>query len=361
MENAGIISNNKRVFLFAIIGLLALLNIALFVWNRNMNYENTQLKANVDEIEETRVNLQTAYQTALTQLDEFEGENTRLDSLLTINKAELDVQQAEINALLSNKKMTSSELENAKTLISNLKLKTRTQVNTLDSLYNISQALAQTNLNLQQDLKTERTISDQLVDVTKILQTENDTLESQVEVLEYEKEEITAAAEILELEKQDLVADNIKLAEQVNQAAVLKTTNITAFGVRFKNNGKEKSTKDYRKVEKIKICYDVLENPIARSGIQELVIRVTHPEGFTLAVESTAASEFKSGSFMSAKDIELQYTTTADIDYKNDEVQSYCTYWAYDNELSPGVYRTEIYHLGHLIGQTTFELKNTIF
>jgi len=130
-----------------------------------------------------------------------------------------------------------------------------------------------------------------------------------------------------------------------------------AIGVRIKNNGKEKTTRDYRKVQKIKICYDVLENPIARNGIQELVICITHPEGFTLAV-----AESGSGYFISAQDdMKMQYTTTADIDYINDEVQTYCTYWAYDNELSPGVYRVEIYHLGYVIGQTTFELKNTFF
>lgn len=126
--------------------------------------------------------------------------------------------------------------------------------------------------------------------------------------------------------------------------------------MRFKNNGKEKNTKDYRKAEKIKICYDVLENPIAQSGIHELLIRITHPEGFTLSV-----AESGSGSFTNAYDIEMQYTTTADIDYKNNEVQSYCTYWAYDNELSAGIYIAEIFHLGYMIGQTSFELKNTLF
>ncbi len=356
MENTGIVSNNKRVFLFAIIGLLALLNIALFVWNRNMNNENTQLRANVSDIEHARTNLQTAYQNALNELDVYKGENASLDSLLTLNKTELEVQQAEIKRILGQQQITALELDKAQTLISNLKLRTRTQVNTLDSLYIISQALAETNLNLQQDLKTERTISDQLVDITKTLQTQNDTLEIQVEQLEIEKEEIAANAEQLELEKQTLLKDNIILSEKVNKAAILNTTNISAVGVRFKNNGKEKITKDYRKAEKIKICYDVLENPIAKSGIQELLIRITHPEGFTLSL-----AESGSGRFTNAYDIEMQYTTTADIDYKNDEVQSYCTYWAYDNELSPGVYKAEIFHLGYMVGQTTFELKNTLF
>lgn len=217
MENTGIVSNNKRVFLFAIIGLLALLNIALFVWNRNMNNENTQLKANVNDIEQTRNNLQTAYKNALNDLEVYKGENASLDSLLTLNKTELEVQQEEIKRILGQQQITSFELDKAKTLISNLKLRTRTQVNTLDSLYTISQALAATNLDLQQDLKTERTISDQLVDITKTLQTQNDTLEIQVEQLESEKEKIVADTEKLELEKQTLLEDNIKLSEQVNK------------------------------------------------------------------------------------------------------------------------------------------------
>lgn len=356
MENTGIVNKNKRVFLFAIIGLLALLNMALFVWNRNMNYENTQLRANVNEVEQARSSLQNAYQDALAKLDTYEGENNNLDSLLNLNKTELTIQQTEIASLLAKQKLTTAELDKANTLISNLKLRTRTQVNTLDSLYNISQALAETNLNLQQDLKTERTISDQLVDVAKVLQNQNDTLEIKVDSLEIEKEKIAAEAEKLAQEKESLELDNKKLIEKVSKAAVLKTANLDAYGIRFKNNGKEKITKDYKKVQKIKICYDVLENPLVQTGIKELLFRITHPEGFTLAVAETG-----SGSFVSAQDIEMQYTTTGDIDYKNDEIQTFCTFWAYDSELSPGIYNVQIFHIGYQVGQTTFELKNTFF
>lgn len=356
MENTGIVNKNKRVFLFAIIGLLALLNIALFVWNRNMNYENTQLRANIDEVEQARSSLQNAYQNALSELDIYKGENNNLDSLLTLNKVELEAQQVEISNLLAKQKLTTSELDRANTLISNLKLRTRTQVNTLDSLYTISQALAETNLNLQQDLKTERTISDQLVDVAKVLKDQNDTLEIKVDSLEIETERIVAETEKLVKEKESLELDNKKLSEQVSKAAVLKTSNLTAFAVRFKNNGKEKITKDFKKAKKIKICYDVLENPLVQTGFKELLFRITHPEGFTLSVAEAGA-----GSFTSAQDIEMQYTTTGEIDYKNDEAQRFCTYWAYDSELSPGIYNVEIFHLGYKVGQTTFELKNTFF
>jgi len=321
-----------------------------------MNYENTQLRANANEVEDTRSNLQMAYQDALTELDTFKGKYDNLDSLLNLNKTELEAQQIEIASLLAKQKLTTDELDKAKTLISNLKLRNRTQVNTLDSLYNISKALAETNLNLQQDLKTERNISDQLVDVAKELQNQNDTLEIKVDSLEIEKERIAEEAEKLAQEKEDLESDNKKLSEQVSKAAILKTANLSAFGVRFKNNGKEKSTKDYKKAEKIKICYDVLENPLVQTGLKELLFRITHPEGFTLSVAETG-----SGSFVSAQNVEMSYTTTGDIDYKNDEAQSFCTYWAYDSELSPGIYNVQIFHLGYQVGQTSFELKSTFF
>jgi len=358
MTNTSIINNNnnKRLFLFAIIGMLAIINIALFVWNRNMDFENEQLRATANDIEQTQTNLQLAYENAKTELNAFKGENNRLDSLLTINKSELEVQQSEIKSLLEKRRLTTVELDKANTLISNLKLRNQTRVNTLDSLFAISQALAETNLTLQEDLKNERTISDQLVEVAKDLENQKDTLSIKVEDLETEKENLAAETEKLIKEKESLQKDNEKLNEKINRAAILVTENVTAHGVRFKNNGKIKNTKDYRRTEKIKICYEIQKNPSAQSGLKELLVRITHPEGFTLAVAETG-----SGHFTSAQDVDMQYTTTADIDYKSDETQGFCTYWAYDNELSPGIYLVEIFHLGHLIGDTNFELKSTLF
>lgn len=356
MENTGVIAGNKRKFLFAIVGLLALLNAVLFFMNWTMNQENKLLKANNREIEKTKNNLQTAYQESLASLSKFKGENNRLDSLLNLNTTELENQKAEIKALLENKKLTMIELAQAKTLISNLKLKTQTKVNTMDSLYAISQQLANTNSMLKEDLITERTVSDQLVDATKILEAKNDTLEVKTQQLEEEKEAIAAEAEKLQEEKENLETTNDKLEDKITRAAILKTSNINVKGIRFKNNGKEKPTKDFKKVEKIKICYEVLDNQFAQNGIKELLFKITHPEGFILAVEETG-----SGNFIDSNDENMQFTTSADIDYRNSEAQGYCTYWAYDAELSPGIYLTQIYHRGYLVGESSFELRNTLF
>ncbi len=347
MENS---SGNKRKILFAIIGLLVGINLLLFFYNRKIDNDRTLLRANNEQIETARGELSEAYEGAISTINEYKGENNRLDSLLLTQKDALQQQRLNIQQLLQKNNLTNAELGQANALIKNLKLSSQAYVNEIENLKRQNQQLSQNNQVLKQDLQTERAVSNQLVENTKVLEQEKTELVKETVSLEQEKTELVAETEVLKKETR-------VLKEKINRAAVLKATNVEAVGIKFKKSGKEKETKDFKDVEKIKICYDIQENAIAESGMQELLVRIVHPEGFTLAVE-----DLGSGTFTYSETGEnRQFTTSAEIDYLNDELQRYCTYWSYNSEYSPGNYKVEIYNFGYLIGAGGFELKKKLF
>lgn len=357
MQNSTGLNKNKRIFLFAIIALLIGFNVFLWIMNQQMSSEHKKLKAKTTEVENAKENLKKAYDNALIDLEVYKGENTRLDSLLNNSKDELTTLKAEIQQLLSKDKLTATELSQAKTMIVNLKLRNQNQVNTLDSLFSISQSLARTNIGLEQDLRTERDISVKLVAATDSLKTEYDSLSittekinKEIGLIEEENEQLKSTNEILQEEKE-------LLSQKVNKAAILKLENINFEAIRFKNNGKERTTKDFNKVERFKVCYKVQPNEFAISGFKELYLKITNPEGLVLYDDTNDSP----GYFINSNDKEVQYSNIADLDYKNDELQEFCTFSGFGTSLIQGIYEVEIFYNGKLVGMDQLELKNTLF
>jgi len=357
MQNNTALNNNKRKFLFAIIALLIGLNIFLWFMNQRMNTEHKKLKAKTVEIENTMETLQKEYDNALADLDTYKGENNRLDSLLSNNKTELELLKTEIQDLLSKDKLTTTELSQAKTMIINLKLRNQNQVNTLDSLYSISQSLARTNLYLERDLKTERDYSGKLIASTDSLKIEFDSLSITASKLDEQRVEIQEENKELKSKNEQLLEETEVLTKKVDRAAMLNLENINFEGIRFRNNGKERKTKDFNKVERFKVCYQVKPNEFAESGFKELYLRVTNPEGIVLYDETNDSP----GYFLDGNDDEIQYSSIADLDYKNNELQEFCTFCGFTAPLIQGIYEVELFYKGEKVGIDQLELKNTLF
>ena len=63
---------------------------------------------------------------------------------------------------------------------------------------------------------------------------------------------------------------------------VLKSEGLTATGVRSKNNGKEIGDQKASKTQKVKICFELLENRLIEAESQLLKLKLTNPNGVTL-------------------------------------------------------------------------------
>jgi len=138
------------------------------------------------------------------------------------------------------------------------------------------------------------------------------------------------------------------LEKQVAAGRVLKAAQINAEGIRLKSNGDQRQTDRAKRVNRIKTCFKVMQNKIAKAGTKTLYLRIIEPGG---SISSPGNVSFKS----SAGDI--QYSVKRDIDYQNQDLEV-CIYYIFNETPPPsGTYKAEIWAEGEKIGTTTFDLK----
>jgi len=136
----------------------------------------------------------------------------------------------------------------------------------------------------------------------------------------------------------------------ISKGAQLQALNLWAGTIKMRNNGSQVETDRASKADKIKSCFTLSENTIAKSGNKKLYFRVISPEGKVLTDENSAGQTF---SYDGVKGI---YTMIRKIDYQNNAMDV-CIYWDIPSRLTPGFYLVELYADAVLIGRTSFDLK----
>jgi DNA repair exonuclease SbcCD ATPase subunit len=163
------------------------------------------------------------------------------------------------------------------------------------------------------------------------------------------KEELTSQKNKYE----ELNKEKDNLTQTVVKASLLKSSNIKSFGIYLKSGGKEVETNRAKKTEKIKICFDVLENNIRKAGAITVFVRIITPDGKIL-------SEGADESYMFTYDggIKGVYSAKKTVDYNN-QLMTICAYYTSKEgeKLPEGKYIAEIYLDETKIGLSPFELK----
>src|SRR5207244_1404578 len=130
-----------------------------------------------------------------------------------------------------------------------------------------------------------------------------------------------------------LQTTNATLSKKVDIASLLKPTSITTTGVKVKSSGKEDETTNAKKVQKLKVCWEIPENEVADPGEKTFYVRIIGPDGITLAAESGG-----SGVFKDAKDgSPIQYSISTTINYEQKATNS-CAYWTQTAPFGKGSY-----------------------
>jgi hypothetical protein len=101
------------------------------------------------------------------------------------------------------------------------------------------------------------------------------------------------------------------------------------------------------KVEKIRTCFIVRENPIVQAGPIEIYIRILRPDGVVLTQDEVGYFDYQNR--------QTVYTASRTLEYENQDIEM-CIYWDNDGSLIEGRYDVELYAQGNLIGTSTFEL-----
>lgn len=154
-----------------------------------------------------------------------------------------------------------------------------------------------------------------------------------------------------EKEKQDvLVKEKEELKSTIAKGSILTCSNINAKAVFFRRGGKkEVETSKARKMEKIKISFNLGENKIAKPGEKTVYIRVLTPDGKEMAKSYDDSYKFtfnKSNGYFAGKET---------LNYANVEITG-VTYCEGQGDYVPGNYQIEITCDGVVIGSSNLKL-----
>jgi myosin heavy subunit len=170
--------------------------------------------------------------------------------------------------------------------------------------------------------------------------------------LKEENEQIRSSYQKEQQRSTSLQKDKEALTEKVSSAAILKAYKITGLGVRGSGD-KERATDKAKRVEKLKVCFTLSENPLLSAGRKDVYVRIARPDKTILARGKGDEYSF------SYKGEILQYSIKETVNYQNQSIDL-CLYWinrSTKEDMLPGVYVVSVYSDDYEIGQSSFELK----
>ncbi|MBS4012689.1 MAG: hypothetical protein KGZ97_02855 [Bacteroidetes bacterium] len=203
----------------------------------------------------------------------------------------------------------------------------------------------------QADYHRIRRQLDLLRDITQNYVREIDSLHTENKVLKAENVRMQDEIRTVVKQSEALTQTKQQLEEKVEIAAGLRAFQMSAIGTRtagFRNT--ERETDKAKRVEKIKVCFVIAENPITQPGRKNVYMRIAAPNTEILRI-----SDDDSYSFVFREET-LQYSIKSHFDYNNKNIDM-CLTWDKNKDFDPGQYLISIFTDDALMGETSLTLN----
>jgi len=273
-----------------------------------------QLQTQYVNVDSSRNEVQQLYNSSLARLDSLTGANQQLtDSLSSQNSdrsKEIAKLNAEIKSILGNKKATAGELATAKRKISEL----------------------------------NNTITTYVAEIEKL---KGENLE-----LTARNEQITTEKQAVERNLEETNVAKKQLEDKVDVGSTLHASGINVIAINEKSGGKEKATSTAKRVDKLRIAFNVDENRITTSGDKELYVCLYGPDGQPISIPA-----YGSGTFNTREEGQKFFTNKVNVNYEQGKRSAVSFDWRQDQTFKTGDYRVEIYNNGFKIGEGVTKLK----
>jgi uncharacterized protein YfkK (UPF0435 family) len=281
------------------------------------------------------------------------------------SKTQEVIQQKEIvnTNVTSERDVLQKELEDATRLYDMIKTNSANMVHHKDSVINKKDRdIADKKNRIQQLLSKVNATEQDLAEAKSLIASLNNDIagyRTQVETLQGEKLVLTREKNMVIEEKNkvqkefDSAANVIKQKEElIDVATTLHASNFSILGIQETSDGREKKTSTAKKVDKLRISFDIDENRIAQSGPKNIFVCITGPDGKPLAAEALGSGKF------STRDGEQKlYTQKIDINYTQGQRLPVSIDWKQNNNFEIGDYKIEVYNNGFKIGEGISNLK----
>ncbi|MEN8815814.1 MAG: hypothetical protein ABF274_02940 [Nonlabens sp.] len=136
------------------------------------------------------------------------------------------------------------------------------------------------------------------------------------------------------LKGQDQSSTIANLNSSMSRAAALIPTNFTPVGVIVRNSGKQIENDRARRVDDIKVCFTLPENPLATTGVTSFYLQVINPENNVLGENTT--KEFDGQ--------KLTYSKVIQFNYQGKELDLCEVVGANEDNITKGRYRINLYN-----------------
>ena len=284
-----------------IIAILIVIIVYLMINRHNMTQQNQQTSSQLVVADSSRSAIENDYNAALARLDQLTSKNAQMDSMITDKNGEVAKLKSQIRGILSDSRASASQLRKAKELIEELNTKTK-------------------------------------------------SYEERIAELEGQNNQLTSQNQSLSKERDSTANKNAELKQL---GSVLHASNIRLEPIHLKRGGKkEKETSKARKVDVLRIMFDIDENRIAENGTKELDVRIVDPNGSLL---SNAA--YGSGTTTASDGSSMNYTIMKQVALEtNKPVKDVTVDWHQDSDYKKGQYQIEIYNGGYKIGSGSVKL-----
>ncbi|MGO3183989.1 MAG: hypothetical protein ACTIJ9_14275 [Aequorivita sp.] len=155
-----------------------------------------------------------------------------------------------------------------------------------------------------------------------------------------------------ELENTRLVVDsvsnaNMEMSERIKMGSIVKATELRGEAVIIRNSGKVVDTRRSSRADKIRACFTLAPNSIARKGDRILYLQVINPRDKMMGDDTVKQFE----------ESNLNYSASTNVFYEGDELDVCILVNALDADLVDGRYTINLFDGENQIATTTMELK----
>ena len=182
--------------------------------------------------------------------------------------------------------------------------------------------------------------------------TQIETLQGEKIVLIKEKETVTKERDVAKKETEDAKVVIKEKEDIIDVGSTLHASNFSIAGINEKRSGKEKSTTTAKRVDKLRISFDLDENRITQSGNKQIYICITDPKGNPVTVEALG-----SGNFKTRDGQDKFFTQMVEVNYTQGQKQTINVDWKQNSNFETGDYKIEVYNNGFKIGEGVRSFK----
>jgi hypothetical protein len=310
-RNTVVKNNTGRNILTAILVIALLGTWGYIIYDKNKTrQEKDELTTQIVNSDSSKNELQRELDDAALRLDMLKTSNVKADSLLKTKDKDIQGLKSRVQAILNDKNATSAQLAEARRLIAQLKGNIDTYTAEIESL------------------KLQNT---QLTEEKRVVTQQRDSV----------KRNYDSANQVI-AQKENVI----------DVGSTLHASNFKIEGIKEKSSGKEKVTTTAKRVDKLRISFDIDENRITQSGPKDIYVSITAPDGKPVVVDALG-----SGRFLTRDGLERTFTKKVQINYVQGQKQPVTVEWTQNSDFQTGNYKIEIYNNGFKIGEGVRSFK----